>query len=256
MKRLSKLFCVLMVALMLVMPFNVNAAKTTKKTTTTKTTTTEITTFAKSQDEGAINVYVFYWSACSHCKELHEYLAELKEDKDIKDKFNVVDYEVTNSDNNELMQEVIEYFNANVKGVPFYVIGDQYFNGFGESSKATLVSAIEDAYTSKNYQDVVAAVVSGDVDSLYDDKSSDIVGMVVLGICVVIIIALIVCSSKNKYYDEEEVEEQPKEVVKKSAPKKAAPKKTASKASSSKTTTTKSKTSTSKNTKATKTNKK
>lgn len=210
MKKVFKLFCVLMVSIMLVMPFNYVDAKTTKKTTTTKATTTTGLTFENSQDEKAINIYVFYSSTCPHCQELHEYLAELKQDKDIKDKFNVVDYEVSGqgNPNASLLQEVKSYFNVSDSYVPFYVIGNEDYTGFGESSKETLKKAIEDAYSSSSYKDIVAAIVDGNTDLLNsEDEGNSIVGMIVLGVCVVIIIALVVCSSRNKYYDDEEDEE-------------------------------------------------
>lgn len=242
MKKFNKIVCVLLVALMLVVPFvGVDAkTKTTKKVTTT-TTTTE-STFYKSSDEKAINVYVFYSNECPHCADLHTYLAELKEDKDIRDKFNIVDYEIHNSENNSLMMEVGEYFNTSVTGVPFYVIGNKYYSGFGDPSKTTIVNAINDNYNSKKYQDYVAAIVNGTTSDLVDEKANNIIGMVILGICVVIIIALIVCSSKNKYYDdeddEEEVEEEKKPVKEeKKATKKAEATKTTKTAK--KTTTTK-----------------
>lgn len=221
MKKISRLFCVMIMSLLLVVPFiNVDAAKTTKKTTTTTTTAQ---TYAVSQDENAVTIHVFYLPTCEHCQHLHEFLAELKEDKDYKDKFNVKDYSVQDSLSMELLDEVRDYFKSTSGGVPYYVIGDQDYEGFGVGkSEAEIKKAIDDLYGSKNYKDVVAAIDDGNIDSLNDD-SSNVIGMVVLGLCVVIIIVLIVCSSKNKYYeddeededteeetDEEEVKEEPK----------------------------------------------
>ena len=201
MKKFSKLFCVLMMTLMLVMPFaGVDAKTTTKKKTTTTTTTSTAT---KSTDENAINVYVFYSSTCPHCKDLHAYLDELKNDKDVRDKFNIVDYEVSTAENIDLMNKVSDYFKANITGVPFYVIGDKYFEGYSDNSKSSILDAIKDNYGSSKYKDVVASVLDGTAGEL-DDQGSNVVGMVILGITVVIIIVLIVCSSKNKYYDDEE----------------------------------------------------
>ena len=50
MKKFSKLLCVIMMAIVLVVPFaNVNAAKTTKKTTTTTTKINRIFTYASEK---------------------------------------------------------------------------------------------------------------------------------------------------------------------------------------------------------------
>lgn len=212
MKKLSKLFCIIMISLLIVVPFVNVSAKTTKKTTTTTTTAK---TYAVSQDEKAVTIHVFYSTTCQHCANLHEFLYELKEDDAYKNKFNVKDYSVSDSLSVELLDEVRAYFKNTSSGVPYYVIGDQDFEGFGVGrSESEIKKAIDDLYGSKNYKDVVAAIDNGEIDSLSDD-SSNIVGMVVLGLCVVIIIALIVCSSKNKYYeDDEEDDEEEKEVVK------------------------------------------
>ena len=213
MKKFSKLFCVIIMAILLVVPSaSVFAAKTTKKTTTTTTTSA---TYAVSEDEKAVTMHVFYSPTCGHCAALHEFLSELKEDKDYKDKFNIKDYNVSDSLNIELLDEVRDHFKNAGDGVPYYVIGDVDFEGFGESSKAEIKKTIDDMYGSKNYKDVVNAIVKDEVGTLSDD-ANNVIGMVVLGLCVVIIIVLIICSSKNKYYeddleDEEETESEEKE---------------------------------------------
>ena len=200
-KRVCKLFCVLMVALMLLAPVTGVYAK--KKTTTTTTTTTT------TVKEDVVNVYVFYSPTCPHCSDLHEYLDELEEDKEYKDLFNVVDYDVVSSQTNyELWEKVAEYFGVKVDGVPFYVIGDQYYEGFGDSAKDTIKASIKNSKNDSNYVDVVDGIGKGEItgqkDDTEDKKGNNIVGMVILAITVVIIIILIVCSSKNKYYDDDE----------------------------------------------------
>ena len=122
-------------------------------------------------------------------------------------KFNIKDYNVSDSLNIELLDEVRDYFKNAGDGVPYYVIGDVDFEGFGESSKAEIKKTIDDMYGSKNYKDVVNAIVKDEVDTLSDD-ANNVIGMVVLGLCVVIIIVLIICSSKNKYYEEENEDEE------------------------------------------------
>lgn len=253
MKKICKLFCVLMVALMLLAPVTGVYAK--KKTTTTTTTTAAV-------KEGAVNVYVFYSPTCPHCSDLHEYLAELGEDKEYKNLFNVVDYDVVSSQTNyDLWEKVAEYFGVKVDGVPFYVIGDQYYEGFGDSAKDTIKAAIKNAHNDSKYLDVVDGIGKGEItgqkEETEDKKGNNMVGMVILAITVVIIIILIVCSSKNKYYDDEEDDdedlEETKEVeVKETSSKKANTTKTNA---TKKTNTTKknnNKSTTTKNTKTTK----
>lgn len=80
-----------------------------------------------------VKMYVFYGQGCPHCEDLFDYLDELKYDKDYKDKFEVVKYETWyNDDNAALMLDFADYFDIETRtlGVPFYVIGDEYFTGF------------------------------------------------------------------------------------------------------------------------------
>lgn len=177
---------------------------TTKKTTTkksTKTTTTKKTTTEEaSENKNPINIYVFYSSTCPHCTELHEFLSELKEDKTYGKMFKVNDYEVTtDSQNSDLMYEVVSHFKETYSGVPIYIIGNQYMSGFAEDVHGDQIKeAIKKAYDEQP-EDEVAKLIQ----ELGNKKDSNVVGYVVLAIAVVIIIGVIYSSSKNKYYDDE-----------------------------------------------------
>lgn len=124
------------------------------------------TVMAKTKEP--IKVYVFYLETCPHCKDLHEYLDELKSSKSYKNMFETVYYEVSSAKNYYLMMDVAEYLNADVGGVPFFVIGTKYFNGFGDKSKSVIKKEIENNYGNKNYEDIVANIESED-NSFYDD---------------------------------------------------------------------------------------
>ena len=70
--------------------------------------------------------------------------------------FKVVSYEVWyDQDNGTLMQEVSDFLGANATGVPFIVIGDKYFKGYGESYADSIKEAIMDQYNSKDKYDVM-----------------------------------------------------------------------------------------------------
>ena len=80
----------------------------------------------KKVEKRPIHFEIFYGSTCGYCQKLHNYTATLEKDKTINSKFRIVDYEVWGDKNNsDLMTKVGSYFNFNVDGVPFYVIGDQ-----------------------------------------------------------------------------------------------------------------------------------
>jgi len=88
--------------------------------------------FSISSASNKVDAYIFYGNGCPHCAK------EIKFFNSIKDKYpdlDVVGYEVYYSQENSLlMQKVANYLGAERGGVPFLVIGDEYFVGFGEES--------------------------------------------------------------------------------------------------------------------------
>lgn len=208
---MKKYFKILMIMILVAFPFVTVNAKTTKKA-----------------EKEPINFYIFYGSTCGHCQKLHNYTATLEKDKTINSKFRIVDYEVWGDKNNsDLMTKVGSYFNFNVDGVPFYVIGDQYFTGFSEEySPEKIVKAINEEYSDSKYVDVVAGIQNGSikVDSTGSNtqteknKKNDVVGYVILGITAAVVVAILFGRSNASEYVEPdsetdiEVEEKEEEV--------------------------------------------
>lgn len=208
---MKKYFKILMIMILVAFPFVTVNAKTTKKV-----------------EKDPINFYIFYGSTCGHCQKLHNYTATLEKDKTINSKFRIVDYEVWGDKNNsDLMTKVGSYFNFNVDGVPFYVIGDQYFTGFSEEySPEKIVKAINEEYSDSKYVDVVAGIQNGSikVDSTGSNtqteknKKNDVVGYVILGITAAVVVAILFGRSNASEYVEPdsetdiEVEEKEEEV--------------------------------------------
>ena len=240
---MKKFFKVLMIMILVAFPFVTVNAKTTKKA-----------------EKDPINFYIFYGKTCGYCQKLHDYTATLEKDKTINSKFRIVDYEVWYDENNsELMTKVGNYFNFDVDGVPFYVIGDQYFTGFSEeTSPEKIVKAINEEYSASDYVDVVAGIQDGSikVDSTgsnsqtAESKKNDVVGYIILGITAAIVVAILFGRSNAGEYVATDSEDEEKVEVEEKEEKKAA-EKTEKKESENKKTITK-KTATKKNTKKSK----
>lgn len=230
MKRFSKIIMVLILAVVLISPVSyVDAAKKKKKTTTKVTTTTTTTTTTTSKEVDSkkyekIKMYVFYGDTCPHCKELHEYLDTLEDNKAVKGKYDVVYYEVWNNDvNNNLMLKVFDVLGIDPTtkkvGVPFVVIGEDYISGFGESAKTSIIEYINNSYGNAKYKDIVKDLGTGESDGSQEETDkvdNDLVGMIILGVIAGAIILIIIFSGKSKDEDEEdedeEVVEEPKEI--------------------------------------------
>ena len=102
-----------------------------------------------------VTVYLFWTTGCPHCLREKEFLAALeRRDRDIQ----VVSLEVSvRGENLELLQKVGKLLKADVSGVPFTVIGNQYVIGWQDES--TTGRAIETAIRevrSRGAADVVA----------------------------------------------------------------------------------------------------
>ncbi len=78
-----------------------------------------------------VNVYVFYGNTCPHCEEARDYLNSVK----IKYDLNLVEYEVwDNVNNKEIMKDVANYLDINVRGVPFVVINNTPIIGYSSNT--------------------------------------------------------------------------------------------------------------------------
>lgn len=77
-----------------------------------------------------LNIYFFRGEGCPHCAKEEVALAELSAKyPEIK----VVDYEIYyHPENVAKLEQAGKILNTNIRGVPFTVIGDQTFSGYGE----------------------------------------------------------------------------------------------------------------------------
>lgn len=88
-----------------------------------------------------VRLYFFHGNGCPHCADEEKFLPALKSRYP---ELQVLSYEVWyNQSNQELMQKVAKKFNTTVTGVPFNVIGDQYVEGFGDTTRDQIQSLVE-----------------------------------------------------------------------------------------------------------------
>jgi thiol-disulfide isomerase/thioredoxin len=89
-----------------------------------------------------VNIYFFWGMGCPHCAEEKVFL------KKIKEKYpqaNIKSYEVWgNKANRNLLKEFNEKLDANVSGVPFTVVGEEYVSGW-----------LNEEYTGKKIEDMI-----------------------------------------------------------------------------------------------------
>ncbi len=114
-----------------------------------------------------INIYFFWGEGCPHCAKEKPFLEKL-EDK--YPQVNVQSYEVWgNRENQKLLVDFGKKLNANVSGVPFTVVGEEYFIGWYDEQSTG--KAIEEAV--KCAQQDSCRDIGREISALSVEKSSN-----------------------------------------------------------------------------------
>lgn len=113
------------------------------------------------QEDKKVHFYLFYSDSCPHCHRERNFIK-----KDLKRiyKNEVVFYEYEVSKNRELYNKVTEYFHYDEGSIPFTVINDEYFVGFGDSVKSTLIQKIDQNLNIKQHKTTYSLPILKEVD--------------------------------------------------------------------------------------------
>lgn len=119
-----------------------------------------VTTGTTTSTPGTVDMYIFYGDGCSHCAELEEHIkTNLRNDDRVKDIVRITYYETWYDTNNqEFLKALSKELGTEVKGVPFMVIGNQTFSGFGKSMAEDIVDVILEEANNSKYVDVIQKV--------------------------------------------------------------------------------------------------
>lgn len=101
-------------------------------------------------EKNLVNIYLFHSDTCPHCKEEIKFLDSIKDDYD---NIKIYMYEIGNSDNVKLLDEVAQLYDTSVAGTPFTIIGDKYFKGFSYEAYHDRFIAAIDYYSENPYKD-------------------------------------------------------------------------------------------------------
>ena len=156
--RKVKMFIVSVLFLILFIPFGINA------------------------EENEIRLYLFHSSSCPHCKAEKEFLDSIKDDYP---SLKVIEYEISgNAMNYNFYNKVLKKTGINATGVPFTLIGTDYYVGFDESTGTDkeIKKSIE-KFLNGDYVDVIAKIKNDEdiSDIKYNVDSSDEKEIPILG---------------------------------------------------------------------------
>lgn len=192
-----------------------------------------------------ITVHIFRGEGCGYCKAALSFFDSIKEE--YGQYYELEEHEVWyDEDNATLMSNVAAYFNEEVNGVPYIIIGDKTFQGYTESYNDEIKQAIKDAYDSGKFEDRVKQVQNGtattsNTSKKDKDKDSNTTTIIIIAVALVGFVALFYFARDNGTEEIEVKEEKKVEEVKvePEVKKATAPKKTTKTTTSKKTTTTK-----------------
>ena len=147
---MKKIYFTLITLMLLVMvPFNVKAKEVS--TGLLETLKAEgITPSFKNykENDNQVIIYLFRGSGCPHCYDFLEFLDSIADE--YGKKFKLVSYEVYyNQDNLDLKNKVGDFLEQPSSGVPYIVIGDKVFIGYGDSYADQVKSKIDEMYKLK-----------------------------------------------------------------------------------------------------------
>ena len=202
MKRFSKILLVILCAVMVSLPLVVRADEETSSSTDV-------------DERSKIPVYMFRGEGCAFCAKALTFFEEIQEE--YGKYYELKTFEVWNdATNKSLMNQVAEYLDIQINGVPFIIIGEKTFSGFPEETKAEIKKEILAEYnrSDEDRTDIVKAVQNGEA------RKANKVGEVVTVLVIVGLVVLIVFAKKsvnakkpnahvrtvNKEYEEDEDE--------------------------------------------------
>lgn len=182
---MKKLFIILALLGVLILPKNVLAASYVTNNLDEVLTQEEIehdfSNYEETDDQ--ITIYLFRGNGCTYCKKFLTFINSIIDE--YGQYFKVVAYETwSNPSNKALMNKVGAKLGTTVTGVPFIVIGNQYFPGYMDDYAEPIKKAIVDLYESKDRYDVMEELGSS------EDEESGKKTYVLVILVVVVIIAI------------------------------------------------------------------
>lgn len=141
-----------------------------------------------------INVYLFRGETCPHCEEAIEFFKSIEED--YGKYFNLVTYEVWyNAENSQKMSDIIDYMGIDVKGIPFILIGEDYYEGFDSDWADEIKDKIVKEYNRSSEERV-------DIIKNFENDSSKDYLPIIIGASVLVVIVVVVVLARRGESDE------------------------------------------------------
>ncbi len=150
-----------------------------------------------------VTVYLFSRETCPHCQDAKKFLENLKSDSEYKDLFEVRNLDVVKYPAySDLYDEVAKKMDEeDTSGVPYIIIGDETFLGFGSSSGERIKTTIKETSMDEDFVSPIADIVGNNGELLFEEESKTpllIPLFIVLGIVALLFVFVIAARSEPK----------------------------------------------------------
>lgn len=122
-----------------------NEKEGNKKTTEQESNDSKINVETIKQEKNKVNIYFFWGDGCPHCEQEFAFFNSIEDE--YKEKYNLYPFEVWhNEENAKLLNTFAAAMQDKVTGVPYTIIGNKSFSGFGNNMKEEMKEAINNLY--------------------------------------------------------------------------------------------------------------
>ncbi len=154
------------------------------------------------ENDNQITIYMFRGKGCVHCQDFLNYVSTTLL-SNYKDQFKLVTFETWYDTNNKnLLNTVAPFLGDEAGGVPYIIIGDKTFLGYGDSLNSEIESAITTLYNSKDRYDVFEEINKEEK----KESTSNTVAVVIWNL-VITALGVIIVICHNNYTKNQIIEE-------------------------------------------------
>ena len=161
-----------------------------------------------NESDNQITIYLFRGKGCSHCRDFLNFMNSISHE--YGKYFKLVSYEVWHDENNSnLLNKVSNYLGQPASGVPYIIIGDKVFIGYGEKYDDDIKKLIVSLYkTDKKYRyDVFDKIDNGNINNVTksnnpEKKEATINTVITLEVVLTILSLIIVITYINSKFKE------------------------------------------------------
>ena len=161
-----------------------------------------------NESDNQITIYLFRGKGCSHCRDFLNFMNSIS--PEYGKYFKLVSYEVWHDENNSnLLNKVSNYLGQPASGVPYIIIGDKVFIGYGEKYDDDIKKLIVSLYKTdkKDRYDAFAKMDNGNVNNVTkssnpEKKEATINTVITLEVVLTILSLIIVITYINSKFKE------------------------------------------------------